>query len=287
MNLNEIIDLTVKEEKKWVGYLEKSAYSYVKNATYDNPEDFTKGAGENNYTVFANTYKQMCGDNLQGGAWCLMFQMAVMYHMCGYNSALLKKVVGGISAYTPTSVNYFKQIGRWSNVPQVGAWVFFKNSQRVCHVEFVYHVDSTMIYTVGGNTSNGTKVIPNGGSVCLKSYYIWNTAIAGYGMPMYELLVTPDPVEPKKEYYEGWIWSTDKKKWWYQTKDGNWYCDNGKNHGWYKINGFWYLFDKEGWMLTGFQENYGNKYYLYEGEGSDMGKCMVSDAEGKLTFLKA
>lgn len=54
-----------------------------------------------------------------------------------------------------------------------------------------------------------------------------------------------------------WIWNEDEGKWWYRHADGTW-----TENDWEKINGEWYLFDADGWMLTGWQYRDGNWYYL-------------------------
>ncbi len=53
-------------------------------------------------------------------------------------------------------------------------------------------------------------------------------------------------------------WELDSTGWWYRFDDGTYPKDE-----WYKINGSWYLFDKEGYMLYGWQwSDGGNWYYL-------------------------
>ncbi len=66
------IDKVIAEAEKWLGYLEKRS-----NA---NLEDFTANAGSNNYTIFAQRYKQLWGDNLQGQPWCAMFVSVIQCH---------------------------------------------------------------------------------------------------------------------------------------------------------------------------------------------------------------
>lgn len=51
--------------------------------------------------------------------------------------------------------------------------------------------------------------------------------------------------------------TTGKKRWWYRHADGS-YTKNG----WEKIGGMWYLFDKNGWMRTGWVTWKNEKYYL-------------------------
>jgi hypothetical protein len=103
-----------------------------------------------------------------------------------YGKATAKKLLGGFSAYTPDSAQYFKDRKQWHpGNPKKGDVIFFENSERICHTGIVYKVDSTTVYTIEGNTSAGEQVIPNGGAVCKKSYKLYNSRIAGYGRPDY------------------------------------------------------------------------------------------------------
>ena len=63
----------------------------------------------------------------------------------------------------------------------------------------------------------------------------------------------------------GWIQSGDR--WQYLKADGIYMRD-----GWMLINHHWYLFDQEGWMLTGWQKKAGKWYYLEE-SGDYEGAC--------------
>ena len=51
-----------------------------------------------------------------------------------------------------------------------------------------YKVDDNYVYTIEGNTSGASGVIPNGGGVCRKTYYRTYSAICGYGRPDYSLV---------------------------------------------------------------------------------------------------
>lgn len=95
---------------------------------------------------------------------------------------------------------------------------------------------------------------------------------------------TKPDTNPSKEYPEGFIQAADGKRWWYQYKDGSF-----ASNGWYwlteKTTGTsaWYLFDKGGYMLTGYQTAPdGRKFFLCPDPGVNEGKCMVTDNQGKL-----
>ena len=163
-----------------LGYLEKKSNAYL--------DDKTKNAGSNNYTKYGRDMykwtKDEAGDtygvNYQ---WCDMFVDWCMVTAYGLKAA--KALLGGWSAYTPTSAQYYKDRGQWSKTPQVGAQIFFHNSERICHTGIVYKVTAKKVFTIEGNTSDGSQVIANGGAVCKKSYSRDNERISGYGMPNY------------------------------------------------------------------------------------------------------
>lgn len=164
-----------------IGYLEKKSNSYL--------DDKTKNAGSNNYTKYARDLVSWIGSPYaQGQAWCDMFVDWVMIKSFGKDIA--KKMIGGWSAYTPTSAQYYKNMGRWYTTPKVGDQIFFKNSSRICHTGIVYGVDKSYVYTIEGNTSGASGVVANGGGVCQKKYVINYKNIAGYGRPKYELVST-------------------------------------------------------------------------------------------------
>jgi hypothetical protein len=155
-----------------VGYLEKKSAKDL--------DSKTANAGDGNYTKYARDLFP----SLQGQAWCDMF--VDWCFMKAYGKETARKLLGDFSAYTPDSAERFKLMDRWhSNGPKKGDVIFFANTERICHTGIVYKVDDTIVYTIEGNTSAGEQVIPNGGSVCKKSYKLYNSRIAGYGRPDY------------------------------------------------------------------------------------------------------
>ena len=155
-----------------VGYLEKKSNS--------NLDSKTANAGSGNYTKY---WRDM-DKSLQGSAWCDCFVSWCFKQAYGASANTI--LCGGLHCfYTPDSAQYYKNCGRWYAKPQRGDQIFFRNSERICHTGIVYKVDSSKVYTIEGNTSAGSQVIPNGGAVCKKSYDLSNSRIAGYGRPKY------------------------------------------------------------------------------------------------------
>lgn len=167
-DVNKVIEVAMGE----VGYLEKKSNSQLNSKTAN--------AGSANWTKYGAYF------STNPAAWCDMF--VDWCFVQAYGRANAKALLGGkFSGYTPTSAQYYKNMGRWhTKNPQVGDQIFFKNSVRICHTGIVYKVTSTTVYTIEGNTSAGNDVvIANGGAVAKKSYALNNSRIAGYGRPNY------------------------------------------------------------------------------------------------------
>lgn len=178
---DKVVNIALKE----VGYLEKKTNSQL--------DSKTANAGSANYTK----YGKNMGCN--GLAWCDAFVDDCFVRAYGREKA--RELLGGFSNYTPTSAQYFKNMGRFHTAnPQVGDQIFFKNNTRICHTGIVCQVDSSRVYTVEGNTSGASGVIANGGGVCKKSYPLSHSRIAGYGRPDYDRVSPPQnaPSKPAK-----------------------------------------------------------------------------------------
>ncbi len=172
-----------------IGYLEKRS-----NYQLDSK---TANAGSNNYTKYGRDMyawtKAEAGDTYGVDyQWCDQF--VDWCFVKAYGLAAAKKLLGGWSAYTPTSASHFKQMGRWSSKPAVGAQIFFRNSERICHTGLVYRFTDDTVYTIEGNTSGASGVISNGGGVCKKSYSRSSSRISGYGIPNYGMKASGDVI---------------------------------------------------------------------------------------------
>lgn len=189
----------IKVAEAEVGYLEKKSNYRL--------DEKTANAGNNNFTKYGRDLyewtKKEAGDTYGVDyQWCDQFVDWCFVKAYGIKAA--RELLGGWSAYTPTSAQYYKNMGRWSNTPQYGSQIFFHNAERICHTGLVYKVTDTMVYTIEGNTSDGVTVIPNGGSVCKKSYARSNSRISGYGMPKYNW--DDKEYDCHKAVYEGQKW---------------------------------------------------------------------------------
>lgn len=130
-NLGEASKL-VKTAKPYVGYLEKKSNSNLTN--------LTANAGYNNYNMFAPHAKSETGDPVyqNGVPWCDIFVDDMYIRAFGATRA--RQLLGGFSAYTPTSANQLLKAGAKKIPPNeaiFGDVIFFKNSTRICHVGIV------------------------------------------------------------------------------------------------------------------------------------------------------
>lgn len=168
-----------------VGYLEK--------ASNNDLDSKTGNAGSANFTKYARDIDRIAGfynGKKNGFAWCDVFVDWCFVEAYGAETAkkMLFQPDYSAGAGCPQSASYFKQAGRFSQIPTIGDQIFFTYGGTVGHTGLVYAVDDTYVYTVEGNTSGASGVIPNGGGVCKKRYNRTYSSIYGYGRPDYSLI---------------------------------------------------------------------------------------------------
>lgn len=181
MNEDQVIKKLISTASAEIGYMEK--------ASNKNLDDKTANAGKGNFTKYARDLVNLIGSPYaQGAAWCDMFVDWCFIQTFGKDNA--KKMLGGWSAYTPTSANFYKNSGRFFKTPSVGDQIFFKNSERINHTGIVINISDTTVYTIEGNSSNMVQT---------RSYFKSDTKIAGYGKPDWSVVVTT-----KEEKLDPW-----------------------------------------------------------------------------------
>ncbi|MEV0445301.1 LysM peptidoglycan-binding domain-containing protein [Streptomyces spectabilis] len=90
-----------------------------------------------------------------------------------------------------TAMNWFKNKGRWSDYPAIGAQVIYGTTGST-HTGICYAYDETFIYTYEGNTSLTNDA--NGNGVMARKRRRRDAYVHGYGLPAYvEGVVTADP----------------------------------------------------------------------------------------------
>lgn len=215
--MNELIQKVLDVALGEVGYLEKETYDQLDNATAN--------AGDENYTKYQRDLAKISYFNgtKKGIAWCAVFVCWCVVQIFG--EALAKTLLcqpdqGNCGAGCNSQMNYYKSKKCWhTSNPQPGDQIIFWNSKKTegSHTGLVYKVDGSYVYTVEGNTSGASGVIDNGGGVCKKKYKLSNSRIAGYGRPRWELAVdvptppvtqtetAPAPVIPEQSTYNAWV----------------------------------------------------------------------------------
>ena len=183
------VDKLLSVARDQIGYLEKRSPA--------DEDSKTGNSGYNNYNKYARDLRNEIGAPFADGyAWCCSFLEWCFVRAFGQSEAL--KLLGIWTAYCPTLVNKFKNMGRWhTSNPKQGDVIFFYDSTGdYGHVGIVESVDSSTVYTIEGNTSSSSGVVPNGGGVFRKSYSIGYSRIAGYGRPDYDV-VKREPYKKK------------------------------------------------------------------------------------------
>ena len=148
--INKLISIAKAE----VGYLEKASNSQL--------DDKTANAGYGNYTKYwRDVYPAY-----QGLAYCACFVSWCFMKAFGLDAA--KKLLKHWPyVYCPTMANLFTLNAN----PKVGDIVIFYRNGVFAHTGIVIAVNGDQFTTIEGNTSSGSSIIPNGGAVCMKTYY--------------------------------------------------------------------------------------------------------------------
>lgn len=258
-NINKIIELATK----YIGYKEKKDLKSLSS--------FNDNIGNNNYTIFAEILKNNTEINVQGQPWCDTFIKAIFIECFGAEAT--KKMLYGLSVWTPTSYNNFKKNNsiREHITPQIGDIIFFKSTKRIYHTGLVVDINGNDITTIEGNTNNTDTIITNGGKVCKKTYNINNPNIAGYGIPDYN---NPAITTYNIKALQGWV----------RTNDTYLYYKNNTplNDTWLDYNGLTYYFLSNGTMATGQQFVDGKRYYF----DPENGHLIVTNDHGKEKIYK-
>lgn len=189
-----------------VGYLEKRNNSQL--------DDKIANAGSANYTKYARDLDALgnfYNGPKQGFAWCDVFVDWLFVKCFGVENALnlLCQKYKSSGAGCTYSMAYYRVNGQFhvrNEKPQVGDQIFFGSGLNDSnHTGIVYRVDDNMVYTIEGNTSSASGVIPNGGAVCKKAYKRSYINIIGYGRPKYndgfngDSINADKPMEIKKD----------------------------------------------------------------------------------------
>lgn len=86
--------------------------------------------------------------------------------------------------YCPTLAQFTS-----NKTPHVGDIVLFYRNGTFAHTGLVYKVNNSIYYTIEGNTSGASGVVPNGGGVCKKQYSTSSVPGTKFFRPDYSILV--------------------------------------------------------------------------------------------------
>lgn len=133
-------------------------------------------------------------DNNQGNGvsygyyWCASF-----VNWCLRQANVSKEASAGAFVscwkWRESAINAGIYKGKTDYAPKSGDIVFFKDNETyvaASHMGLVLYSDSSRVYTIEGNTSNGSEFSSDGNYVALKSYSLTSPYIVGYASPKYE-----------------------------------------------------------------------------------------------------
>lgn len=247
---------------------------YIEKESIVNLDSKTANRGDNNYTKYAQDINTAGLMGCQGQPWCATFQFWLEMQEFGIDKALehwnmTRNSYVGYNCFA--TYNAFKKAGKVGMTPKLGAVVIF-NFSHAGRVVNLYSKNGQKWWDcLEGNTSS-KQSDRNGGQVKVKTRPWNDSTVKGFCYIDYET-----------EFQEGFKKAADGKRWWYQYKDGTY--PTGWAYLAEKTGGTsgWYLFDEEGYMLTGYQTAPdGKKYFLCPDSGIHQGKCMVTDSQGML-----
>lgn len=132
----------------------------------------------NNQTVFG----AWIGAQYQ--PWCASFQSYVWIHDCGGTLPMGPHGSASVASFRSS----YQQAKKWGSAPKAGAWVCYGHD---AHIEWVDEVHADGIWTIGGNTGQGSY--NNGGGVYRQFRYFAHPPepIEGYCYPDY----APSPTQ--------------------------------------------------------------------------------------------
>ena len=248
--------------KSFVGYIEKASNAYL--------DSYKDNRGSGNYTCFARDVNAAGLAGCQAQPWCATFQFALEMYEFGKDEALkhwhmTPQTYVGYNCFSTLSA--FERKKKTGSVPKLGALVIFDYSH-MGRVVRVYTLNGqTYFDCLEGNTSAALND-RNGGMVAIKQRKGNDSNIRAFCYIDY----------PAETVTPGWRIAADGKRWWYEFADRTWAT------GWNKMESssgtHWYLFDDQGYMLTGKQIRDGKKYYLEDEPGPDEGALWKTDESG-------
>ena len=173
---------------------------YIEKASNSNLDSKTENKGTNNYTKYSADINELGLKGYQGQPWCATYQFWQEVQEFGLDKALehwnmTKATYVGYNCFS--TYNKFKEAGKVSSTPKLGALVIFKSS----HMGRVTKIFGNTFTTNEGNTSP-KAYDRNGGMVAVKSYSINDSNIKGFCIVDYEeeKVAAPTPTPALRNY---------------------------------------------------------------------------------------
>ncbi|MDO4439185.1 MAG: SH3 domain-containing protein [Eubacteriales bacterium] len=166
----------------YIDYLEKKNSKDLGDMT---PDGKIRNAGKNNYTLYAQWYREYTRENYQAQPYCAMAVSVVLAQTYGLEVA--KQLLCGELYYNCESFYQRamrKHPERLVHVPAEGDIALFYNGSRHHHTGLVERVLQDGYVTIEANTSSGNNtVVPNGGATVRKLYKLDKHKVVFYRPP--------------------------------------------------------------------------------------------------------
>lgn len=198
MTTEKAINALITVAKNEIGYLEKKSNSQL--------DDKTANAGYNNYTKYWRDVKP----EWNGDYWCAVWVSWCFMKAFGLETA--KKLLKHWAyVYCPTMADLFTLHAN----PKAGDIVIFWSNKKkeFVHTGIVTKVNGDRFDTIEGNTSDGSSIIANGGSVCAKSYNNSNLPGTKFCRPDYSIvtsILTNNTSTTTPTTYKKWVGAATK-----------------------------------------------------------------------------
>lgn len=199
MTTEKAINALIATARAEIGYLEKKSNSQL--------DDKTANAGYNNYTKYWRDVKP----EWNGDYWCAVWVSWCFMKTFGLETA--KKLLKHWAyVYCPTMADLFTLHAN----PKAGDIVIFWSNKKkeFVHTGIVTKVDDDRFDTIEGNTSGGSSIVANGGSVCEKTYL--NSQMIGtkFCRPDYSIVKSimnsSSTSKPSATTYKKWVGAATK-----------------------------------------------------------------------------
>lgn len=148
--------------------------------------------GENNWNKYAAALDPLgiTFGPKQNQPWCGEFILWLFWACFGVDDALAMLCSPNPSGIPLCSdgANYFKNAGRWFDIPEVGDVIFVYYSGGINHTGIVVSVSGGIVTSVEGNS---------GDAVRRNTYAISSPVIAGYGRPRWDVVAAESDQQPE------------------------------------------------------------------------------------------